>query len=128
MKVSNNVCMNKVLLIDDDNRNIFALKAVLRSRAVDTVTTSNALDGMRLLDSDPMIRLVLLDMMMPELDGYTAIAQIRNSERSDVPIVAVTAQAMMGDRDKCLAAGADEYLAKPIDVDRLMDLVHQLLR
>jgi two-component system cell cycle response regulator DivK len=128
MKAFNNVLMNKVLLIDDDKRNIFALKAVLKSRAVETVTTSNALDGMRLLYSDPMIRLVLLDMMMPELDGYGAIAQIRSSERRDVPIVAVTAQAMMGDRDKCLAAGADEYLAKPIDVDRLMNLVHQLLR
>lgn len=127
-KDSNNVRMNKVLLIDDDNRNIFALKAVLKSRAVDTVTTSNAFDGIRLLDSDPMIRLVLLDMMMPELDGYSAIAQIRSGERRDVPIVAVTAQAMMGDRDKCLAAGADAYLAKPIDVDRLMDLIYQLLR
>jgi len=119
--------MNKVLLIDDDNRNIFALKAVLKSRAVDTVTTSNALDGIRLLDSDPKIRLVLLDMMMPELDGYAAIAQIRSGERRDIPIVAVTAQAMMGDRDKCLAAGADAYLAKPINVDRLMELIHELL-
>src|SRR4051812_42070737 len=73
MKAFNNALMNKVLLIDDDKRNIFALKAVLKSRAVDTVTTSNALDGMRLLHSDPMIRLVLLDMMMPELDGYGAI-------------------------------------------------------
>jgi len=128
MKDSNHKDMTKVLLIDDDSRNIFALKAVLKSRAIATVTSSSAVEGIQLLDNDPSIKMVLLDMMMPELDGYEAIARIRKSGRKDVPIVSVTAQAMVGDRDKCLAAGADAYLAKPIDVDELMQVINQLLK
>lgn len=119
--------MKTILIIDDDNRNIFALKAVLASRGLQSVTANSAIDGLRLLESDPAIKLVLLDMMMPGMDGYQAISQIRNGPRGTVPVVAVTAQAMMGDRDKCLRAGANAYLSKPIDVDHLMILVQQFL-
>lgn len=128
MKDRNEKRMSTVLLIDDDRRNIFALNAVLISRGLSCVTTSHATDGIVLLRSDPTITIVLMDMMMPEMDGYEAIARIRRSERGSIPIVAVTAQAMVGDRDKCLAAGADAYLAKPIDVDELMEVLNRLIR
>lgn len=118
--------MTKVLLIDDDQRNIFALRAVLQSRNIDCVTASRAEDGLSIVRSDKSIDLILLDMMMPGMDGYEAIAEVRRSERNSIPVIAVTAQAMAGDRDKCLSAGANEYLAKPIDVDALMEAIHRL--
>ena len=128
MKGCNEVTMRTVLLIDDDSRNIFALKAVLKSRSFNCVTTNNATDGIALLKSDPAIAIVLMDMMMPDMDGYEAIKKIRRGEMRAIPIVAVTAQAMVGDRDKCLAAGADAYLAKPIDVDELMEVLNRLFK
>jgi CheY-like chemotaxis protein len=72
--------------------------------------------------------MVLIDMMMPEMDGYEAIKEIRRTGRTSLPVVAVTAQAMLGDREKCLAAGADGYLSKPIDVDQLMDMVKRMIK
>ena len=128
MKDCNEATMRTVLLIDDDSRNIFALKAVLKSRSFNCVTTNNATDGIALLKSDPAIAIVLMDMMMPDMDGYEAIKKIRRGEMRAIPIVAVTAQAMVGDRDKCLAAGADAYLAKPIDVDELMEVLNRLFK
>lgn len=117
-----------ILLIDDDNRNIFALQLTLKARKYKFVSTQSAMDGLQLLQSNPEIGLVLLDMMMPEMDGYEAIKQIRSSDiYGSVPIVAVTANAMSGDKEKCLAAGADDYIAKPIDVDRLMKVIEKLL-
>lgn len=118
--------MKKVLIIDDDNRNVFALRALLSSRSIECVTASSAEDGIALLHSDAAIKLVLMDIMMPDMDGYEAIRQIRRNGKITIPIVAVTAQAMVGDRDKCLAAGADAYLSKPIDVDQLMSLLNRL--
>jgi two-component system cell cycle response regulator DivK len=125
---NDNEHMKTVLFIDDDSRNIFALTAVLKSRNIRCVTTGSAAEGIDLIASNPAIKLVLMDMMMPEMDGYEAIRHIRRSERRSIPIVAVTAQAMVGDRDKCIAAGADSYLAKPIDVDLLMELINTLGR
>ncbi|NGM66201.1 response regulator [Sphingobacterium sp. SGR-19] len=117
-----------ILLIDDDNRNIFALQLTLKARKFKFVSTQSAMDGLQLLQSNPEIGLVLLDMMMPEMDGYEAIKKIRSSDiYGSVPIVAVTANAMSGDKEKCLAAGADDYIAKPIDVDRLMKVIEKLL-
>lgn len=117
-----------ILIIDDDSRNIFALQLTLKARRYKFLSAQNALEGLQLLQSNSEIGLVLLDMMMPEMDGYEAIKQIRGSGvYGRVPIVAVTANAMSGDREKCLAAGADDYIAKPIDVDKLMKVIEELL-
>jgi two-component system, cell cycle response regulator DivK len=116
--------VQRLLIIDDDNRNIFALSAVLRSRGYETVPAASAQEGLRILRQNEGIKVVLMDIMMPGMDGYEAIRRIReeNSFRS-LPIIAVTAQAMPGDREKCMAAGATNYISKPIDVDRLLELL-----
>lgn len=114
----------RVLIIDDDARNIFALTATLRSRAFECLSCQSALEALEVLKTDAVIDTVLIDMMMPEMDGYEAIPRIRNLDhRRDTPIIAVTAQAMVGDREKCLRAGATDYIAKPVDVDRLLNLL-----
>jgi two-component system, cell cycle response regulator DivK len=121
--------MDKILIIDDDHKNIFALTAMLRSRGYSTVSALSAEEGLDLLDTSSGIRIVLLDMMMPEVDGYEMLRRIRKSETYwNLPVVSVTAQAMPGDKEKCIAAGADEYVAKPIDVDRLITLLDQYLK
>ncbi|RYZ61413.1 MAG: response regulator [Chitinophagaceae bacterium] len=117
---------NSILLIDDDNRNIFALSAVLKAKGFAVITATSALDGISHLQKDKGIKVVLLDMMMPEMDGYEALRQIRGDEDlRHFPVFAVTAQAMVGDRERCLEAGADEYLSKPIDIDQLLDLLNK---
>lgn len=117
-----------ILIIDDDIRNIFALQLTLKARKYRFLSRQDAREGLQLLQTDPAIGLVLLDMMMPEMDGYEAIREIRNSDRNGtIPIVAVTANAMSGDREKCLEAGADAYIPKPIDVDKLMEVIEKLL-
>ena len=114
----------KILIIDDDNRNIFALRLVLKARGYECVTATDAAAGIRLLEEGHDIGVVLMDMMMPDMDGYEAIGVIRNNPAlSDLRIIAVTAQAMVGDREKCLAAGASAYVSKPIDVDVLVALL-----
>lgn len=114
----------KILIIDDDNRNIYALKMVLKARGFECITATDAQTGLRLLEEQNDIGVVLMDMMMPEMDGYEAIAKLRKNPLFDhIPVIAVTAQAMMGDREKCLAAGAAAYVSKPIDQDVLLDLL-----
>jgi two-component system, cell cycle response regulator DivK len=114
----------RILIIDDDNRNIFALSAVLRSRGYETVPAASAQEGLRILRQNEGIKVVLMDIMMPGMDGYEAIRRIREENRfRSLPIIAVTAQAMPGDREKCMAAGATNYISKPIDVDRLLELL-----
>lgn len=111
----------RVLIIDDDPRNIFALSATLRAKSFDCVSCTSAEDAIRLLKTDEQIDAILIDMMMPEMDGYEAIPLIKKIDsRSHIPLVSVTAQAMVGDREKCLIAGADDYISKPIDVDKLL--------
>jgi len=110
-----------ILIIDDDARNIFALKATLASRGFKCLSAQSAPEGLHLLRQQG-IKIVLMDMMMPEMDGYEALQLIRsNDEMKGIPVIAVTAQAMVGDREKCLQAGADDYISKPIDVDDLMN-------
>lgn len=117
----------RVLIIDDDPRNIFALKATLKSKSFDCVACTSAREAIELLQTDAVIDVVLIDMMMPEMDGYEAIPRIKNlADRADTPIFAVTAQAMVGDREKCLRAGATNYISKPIDVDRMLLLLSQI--
>lgn len=118
---------NKILIIDDDNKNIFALTATLRSRKFETLSAISAKDGISLMDKDPGIGIVLMDMMMPEMDGYEAIREIRNGKHPQMPVVAVTAQAMLGDREKCLEAGADHYISKPVNVDELLTVLHKYI-
>jgi len=116
-----------ILIVDDDSRNIFALSAVLRARNYHCITASDAQQGLQKLAEHPAIAVVLLDMMMPDMDGYEAIAAIRNSAHGSIPIISVTAQAMAGDRERCMGAGADGYVSKPIDVDYLFLLLKDLL-
>jgi two-component system, cell cycle response regulator DivK len=119
---------SKILLIDDDSRNIFALTAVLKSRGFTCVTTTSAAEGLHMLQAPQAdIGIVLLDMMMPEMDGYEALSHIRKGAHSNIPVIAVTAQAMAGDREKCIQAGANAYISKPINVDELLILLQRYL-
>ena len=111
----------KILIIDDDPRNIFALTAVLRRKGYECVSVPDAGAGISLLESDPAIGIILMDMMMPEMDGAEAIRVLQENELfSRIPVIAVTAQAMVGDKERCLAAGAAGYISKPVDVDLLL--------
>ncbi|MFD2744388.1 MULTISPECIES: response regulator [Sphingobacterium] len=111
----------KILIIDDDPRNIYALELSLRMKGYSSVTSSSAAQGIAALHANSDIAIILMDMMMPDLDGYQAIGMIRNIPGYEsMPIIAVTAQAMMGDREKCLAAGANDYISKPVDMDKLL--------
>jgi CheY-like chemotaxis protein len=118
-----------VLIVDDDHRNIFALSAVLRAKGFNPVPASDMKEAYTRLADNPDVGIILMDMMMPDVDGYRAIPELKAHERySHIPIVAVTAQAMAGDREKCLAAGADNYLPKPVDVDKLVALLNDYLQ
>ncbi|MBC8987171.1 response regulator [Pedobacter sp. N36a] len=115
---------NKILIVDDDNRNIFALSAVLKSKGFQCVSAIGGEEGLDLLKKEKGIAVVLMDMMMPGMDGYQAMAQMsRHPELKEIPVIAVTAQAMLGDRERCLNAGAIGYVSKPINVDELTDLL-----
>ena len=122
--------MNKhILIIDDEPRNIFALAAVLKAKKYSCLTATNAAEGLRTLLSREDIGIVLMDMMMPDMDGYEAIARIRKEPAiNKMPVIAVTAQAMVGDREKCIECGADAYVSKPIDIDALLKLIKEHFR
>ncbi|WP_312765540.1 response regulator [Epilithonimonas sp.] len=117
----------KVLIVDDDPRNIFALKLTLKARGFDIETALGAKEAIEKLENDKNIDFVLMDMMMPEIDGYQAIGMIRKIDRlHHIPIIAVTAQAMEEDRQKCIDAGATDYIKKPIDVDQLLNVIEKV--
>ncbi|PTT03250.1 response regulator [Pedobacter sp. HMWF019] len=119
----------KVLIVDDDNRNIFALKAVLKAKGYTCLSATGAEEGLQLLAEDEEIGVVLMDMMMPGMDGYQAMAKMQQiPDLKDIPVIAVTAQAMVGDRERCLEAGAKGYVSKPINVDSLTLLLSQHLK
>ncbi|WP_338495428.1 MULTISPECIES: response regulator [Pseudomonas] len=114
----------KVLLVDDDVRNIFALTSALEAKGAIVVIGRNGLEAIERLNEVDDIDLVLMDVMMPEMDGFEATALIRKDPRwRKLPIIAVTAKAMKDDQERCLAAGSNDYLAKPIDLDRLFSLI-----
>lgn len=116
----------KILIVDDDPRNIFALKLTLKSRGYQIESCINAQVAFQILKEN-QIDIVLMDMMMPEMDGYEAVKMIRNTPSiSQIPVIAVTAQAMPEDRQKCLDAGAQDYVSKPIDVDQLIAAIEKL--
>lgn len=111
----------KVLIVDDDSRNIFALKLTLKARAYEVETAETGQEAIDILKKDNDISVVLMDMMMPDMDGYQTMKIIRETPAiKDKIIIAVTAQAMAEDREKCLEAGADDYITKPINVDQLL--------
>ncbi|MDF4002051.1 response regulator [Luteibacter sp. PPL552] len=114
----------RVLLVDDDMRNLFALSKVLRAKGVEVVMAQDGQKALDTLDRDPGLELVLMDIMMPVMDGYDTMRAIRAKPAvARVPIIALTAKAMRGDREKCLEAGANDYLSKPIDIDRLLSMI-----
>ncbi|MGJ1233803.1 MULTISPECIES: response regulator [Sphingobacterium] len=118
-----------ILIIDDDQNNIFALKLALKSRGFQAIGCLSAEEGLAQLRDHAGIGLVLMDMMMPEIDGYEATQLIRKTKNAcELPIIAVTAQAMTGDREKCLAAGANGYISKPIDIELLVQLIGEIKR
>ena len=122
-----NMTKKRLLIIDDDSRNIFALENTLRAKSFDCLSCLSAEEALKLLESDEIIDAVLIDMMMPEMDGYEAIPLIKKiPSRESIFIVAVTAQAMTGDKEKCLEAGADEYISKPVDVDKLLLILSKI--
>ncbi len=111
----------KVLVVDDDVRNIFALSSVLERRGMTVLTAGTGREAISMLESTPDIAIVLMDIMMPEMDGYETMQVIRqNADLRRLPIIALTAKAMKGDREKCLEAGASEYMAKPVNTDQLL--------
>jgi CheY-like chemotaxis protein len=110
-----------VLLVDDDARNIFALSSILERRGMEVLTATTGREAIALLDETPDLAIVLMDIMMPEMDGYETMRVIRtNPAFRRLPIVALTAKAMKGDREKCLEAGASDYLAKPVNTEQLL--------
>ena len=118
----------KVLVVDDDMRNIFALSSVLERRGMQVLTAGTGREAISTLDSSSDVAIVLMDIMMPEMDGYATMQVIRqNPSLRRLPIIALTAKAMKGDREKCLEAGASEYLAKPVNTDQLLSALRMWL-
>jgi CheY-like chemotaxis protein len=119
----------KVLVVDDDVRNVFAMVSALELYGLTALTADNGPEGVELLLRNPDISVVLMDLMMPGLDGYATTALIRSHpEFADLPIIAVTARAAPGDRERSLAAGTDEHVTKPVEVDRLLALIKRLIK
>jgi CheY-like chemotaxis protein/HAMP domain-containing protein/GAF domain-containing protein len=114
----------KILIVDDDVRNVFALTSVLETSGMEVVYAENGRDGIETLRQNPEIDLVLMDIMMPELDGYETIRAIRGDDRFEqLPVISLTAKAMKGDREKSIAVGASDYITKPVDTDQLLSLM-----
>jgi len=114
----------RVLVVDDDARNIFALTTVLENQEMEVVSATNGRQAIELIQSTPDLSVVLMDIMMPEMDGYETMREIRKqAEFRTLPILALTAKAMKGDREKCLQAGASDYIAKPVNTDQLLSLL-----
>lgn len=114
----------KVLLVDDDMRNVFALTSLLEDKGINVIVGKNGREGIEQLKKNANIDLILMDIMMPEMDGYEATREIRKMEKyKKLPIIALTAKAMKEDREKCIAAGASDYLSKPVDTEKLLSLL-----
>ena len=118
-----------ILLVDDDDRNIFALSAVLKSKGPIIITARDGKDCLEKLKEHKPIDILLLDMMMPEMDGYQTLSEIKkDSSFNDLPVIALTALAMKGDMEKCLAAGVNDYCSKPVNIDELIVKIKTLLK
>ncbi|MES2455049.1 MAG: response regulator [Bacteroidota bacterium] len=119
------VLKNKTVLIaDDDVRNIFSLTKALEQHKMKVLAATDGKEALQILKQNPLVDIVLMDMMMPEMDGYESTREIRKIPAyKQLPVLAVTAKAMMGDREKCIAAGASDYISKPVDIDQLISLL-----
>jgi CheY-like chemotaxis protein len=118
----------KVLVVDDDVRNIFALTSLLERHQMQTVVAASGEEAINIVQKTPDVSLVLMDIMMPEMDGYETMRRIRQEPLfRRLPIIALTAKAMKGDREKCLEAGASDYIAKPVNTDQLLSLMRMWL-
>lgn len=119
---------NSIIIIDDDNRNIFALNMVLKSRGFNCLSANSFKEGLVILKQNPDLKVVLMDMMMPEIDGYQGISILKSDDNfKNLAIIAITAQAMTGDKERCITAGADGYISKPVNIDNLMVLINKYL-
>jgi len=113
-----------ILVVDDDVRNLFALTTVFERYNINIITAESGKEAIQLLNENPKIEMVLMDIMMPEMDGYETTQKIRREHKnSSLPIIAVTAKAMKGDRQKCIEAGASDYITKPLKIDQLLSLM-----
>jgi len=118
----------RVLIVDDDPRNVFAISSVLEAHGMEVTFADNGRDGIDVVTTDPTIDLVLMDIMMPGMDGYATMEAIRgHGGFTDLPIIALTAKAMVGDREKAIEAGASDYVTKPVDTDVLLGVMRQWL-
>ena len=118
----------KILIVDDDMRNIYALTSVLEPWGMIVTHADNGKTGIRRLKEKPDTDLILMDIMMPEMNGFDAIKMIRKIQKFEsLPIIALTAKAMKGDREQCLDAGASDYITKPVDTDRLLAVMYSWL-
>ncbi|MRX70784.1 response regulator [Bacillus lacus] len=114
----------RVLIVDDDNRNIYSLKSALQQEGMDVMTAQNGIECLNMLEGRGDIDIILMDIMMPYMDGYETMRNIRsNGLHPDIPIIALTAKAMKGDREKCLEAGASDYVSKPLKLDQLLSVM-----
>jgi CheY-like chemotaxis protein len=114
----------KILVADDDARNIFALASLLENHEMEVLTATSGRMAIELVTQTPDLSIVLMDIMMPDMDGYETTRKIREDQRfRNLPILALTAKAMQGDREKCLEAGASDYISKPVDTEQLLSLM-----
>jgi CheY-like chemotaxis protein len=114
----------RILVVDDDARNIFALTSLLEDHEMDVISVTNGQGAIDIIRNTPDLSIVLMDIMMPDMDGYETMREIRkSSEFRTLPMIALTAKAMKGDREKCLDAGASDYIAKPVNTDQLLSLM-----
>lgn len=119
----------KVLIVDDEERNTYALRSYLESHNLKTEVVSNGKEAIDLLIEDIKVDIILLDMMMPVMDGYETLAYLKENDLlKNIPVIAVTANAMKGDREKCLEAGAWDYISKPIDLAALLSIMKQWMK
>ncbi|MBZ4323943.1 response regulator [Streptomyces sp. SCA2-4] len=118
----------KVLIVDDDIRNVFALTSVLEQHGLTVLYAENGREGIEVLEQHDDVVVVLMDIMMPEMDGYATTAAIRKMPQfAELPIIALTAKAMKGDREKSIEAGASNYVTKPVDTDHLLTVMKQYM-
>jgi CheY-like chemotaxis protein len=118
------LCGRKILVVDDDARNIFALTSVLENHDMEVLSATSGQAAIELIQQNADLSVVLMDIMMPDMDGYETVRRIRGRPESrTLPIIALTAKAMKGDREKCLDAGASDYIAKPVNTDELLSLM-----